>query len=555
MRDVGIFTGVTETSTISANGPIAGRGLGGGMDSIVPISFAGTKLVFPTNRSNQRWTLVSPTGANANVQIRSGNTPVWSGNVGGTAVVVDADVTGGLAGIIESTNGIPILVTHTASNNSFSDSLVVPPFFPGDDIYGVRSRNSQYGFENTSSVTLFRSDGSTQTVTGAAGTAQTIGEPTDLDGNGTAIRMTNMGGPTGGLQQADRDGYESTSYIPERLLESEYYLPTSADYIAFSCPTSTTLNVGGLPVACTSLGANFPGHAIFGSAPAGTRIFSTTGDPFFAYYEDSTNDDETNLFGMKSAQAFAATPPSVVASGIEVLPTPPLTGTWTSPVIDTTIGGTNVFGILETIADLPTDTTVTVQFAKGATPALALIAPFHGPDGTTATSYVPGKTPLPFSWDFSEAYVIARITLTTTTAGTTPTVESLELDYDLAEVSMTSTHLIDTTDQGDTDWILRVWTQDPVLTGSSATAFYQSSSPLSGMSKASIDIATEPQIVQSAGTLLQTTGNPVAIGAGLPHNVHVSSVGMTGASMTSVWQTVLAGTGILIPHTFTLNFA
>ena len=47
------------------------------MDAIVPITFAGTDMVFPTNRSLQRWSMVSPSGANATVEIYDGTILAW----------------------------------------------------------------------------------------------------------------------------------------------------------------------------------------------------------------------------------------------------------------------------------------------------------------------------------------------------------------------------------------------------------------------------------------------------------------------------------------------
>ena len=214
-------------------------------------------------------------------------------------------------------------------------------------------------------------------------------------------------------------------------------MPSDADYIAFACPAATTIEVGGVAIPCSPISPGYPGHAIWGAAIQGTEIRSTNGEPFFAYYEDSRNQDETNLLGMKSAWAFSTSEPTVSQAPVEYLPAAPLIGTWTSPVIDTLTTGSNVFGLLAAdIADLPAGTNVTMQIARGATPTLALSAPFVGPDGTSGTTFIADENPIPYGWDFGDAYYVVRVELTTTTSGVSPTVDVVRLGYDLPQVSI-----------------------------------------------------------------------------------------------------------------------
>jgi hypothetical protein len=553
--DVQAFTGITVDTQILSTGPLGGRGRGQGMDSIVPISFAGTDMVFPTNRSNQRWTLVAPTGGTATVDIYNGTTLAWSGSVGGVANTPSVEVSGGRAGIIRSTNGVPIIVTHTASNNSFSDAMVVPPFY-GDDVYGVRSRNAQFGFDGAGSVDVWMDDGTITTVSAGAGAVTSLNNGADFDGNGTAMRLTNFVTATGGIQQADRDGFESTAFLPERLLDSVYYLPSDADYIAFACPTAMTINVGAVPVSCSPPSPGFPGHAVWGAAVQGTEIRSTNGEPFFAYYEDRRNQDETNLLGMKSAWAFSNSEPIVSQQPIELLPASPLVGTWTSPVIDTLTTGTNVFGLLDAdVVDLPTGTAVTMQVARGATPALALSAPFVGPDGTSGTTFTSGENPIPYVWDFGDAYYVVRVELTTTTSGVSPTVDAVRLGYDLPQVSMSSLHVVETGGtERDRDWVLRIWTEDPNMTGAGATLSYLSSTGLTGASQAQFSLDGSAQIQVVGTSVPQTSGPSVIVGPGLPHSIVVDTRDMNGVDFDAVWQAQLSGTGILIPHEVRISF-
>lgn len=554
--DVQPFFGITEDTQILSTGPLGGRGLGEGMDSVVPISFAGTDMVFPTNRSNNQWTLVSPTDANATVDIYDGTTLAWSGTVGATVATPVVEIGNNRSGVVRSTNGVPIIVTHAANRNSFSDSQVVPPYFPGDDLYGVRSRNAQFAFDGGGSADVWMDDGTVTTVSAGAGGIDSLNQGNDFDGDGTAMRVTNIATATGGIQQADRDGWESTAFLPETLLDSIYFLPTDADYIAFACPTAMTIEIGGVPVSCSPISPGYPGHAIWDAAIQGTEIRSTNGEPFFAYYEDSSTQDETNLLGMKAAWAFSNSDPIVSELAVEYLAASPLIGTWTSPVIDTLITGTNVFGLLRAdVADLPAGTGVTMQVARGATPALALSAPFVGPDGTSGTTFSAGDNPVPYSWDFGDAYYVVRVELTTATSGVSPTVDVVGLGYDLPQVSMSSLHVIETNGAvSDRDWVLRIWTDDVNLTGAAATLTSFSSVGLTGASQAQFDLDGTVQIQVVGTSVTQTSGPSVAIGPGLAHSIVVDTQDMNGVDFDAIWQAQLPGTGILIPHEVRISF-
>lgn len=545
------LSGITASSTIMASGPISGRGRANGTDALIPARFAGTTMVFPTNRYTQRWTIVSPTGASALVDIYNGTNVVWSGTVGATPVSPTAEVTNNRAGIIRSTNGVPIIVTHTSTVGN--DAQLVPPW-TGDDLYGVRSRDLKIGFETGGSVEVYYSTGTLAVESAGAGMVTSIRQSTDLDGDGTAARLSGYtgGGAVGAIQQADRDGFESTAFIPERFLDSHYYLPANADYIAFACPTQMTINVGGVPYPCNQVGSSFPGHAIAGSTSAGTHIYSQSGEPFFAYFESSNFDDETNLFGMKSAWRWEPDPLVVT----EVTATPaPSSGTWTSPVIDTTTDSTNVFGLLSMVADIPDGATVTAQIARGDTAAAALAANFVGPDGTSATSFDPVHTPIPHSWDFASPYYVIRLTLTSGTGGQSPTVDSVSLGYDLPEVHQSSTHTIATTADTDVDWVLRIWTEDPLLTGGTANVTLTATTGVSAADSATAALASTDQFIIDAGTVTQWSGPGVGIGPGLPQSLAITTDGMAATSLDAVWQARLTAPTALIPHQIHIDFS
>lgn len=550
---VGIFTGVTANSVVEATGPIAGRGGGDGMDSLVPMSFAGTDFVFPTNRGTQRWSLQS-LGGTATVEIYNGTTLAWTGNVGTASVSPIVDISGGRSGIIKVTNGVPIMVTHTSTQRY--DSIVVPPF-TGDDLYGVRSRYTIIGvFNGPASVDIYRSDGTSQSLVGLAGGSSTsIYDGADLDGNGTAVRFTNMTNLTGGIQQADRDGLESTAYLPTGLLESQYFLPTRAQYVTFSCLSTITIMVGATPVNCVSPAPGYPGHGWIGDTPAGTQITSVNGDRFFAYYEDRSNNDETNLFGMKVSRKFSPNPPAVTAGLREgIYPVAPASGTWTSAVFDTTAAGTGVFGELEGLLTTPAGTSIRFHLAAGPDAPSAAAAAFIGPDGTAATSYSLDDL-IAYQHDFTDRFFRIRATLSTTNHLVTPLLDVVDFGYDLPEaIGNPSIHGVTAPGPKQKDWIVRVYV--PVaLTASTARVQWLGATGVTGSSDMQLySDSPSTQIVLSAGVATQTIGTPFAIDPATPHSIGATHRGMSPSTVDVRWASVVGGTGIIIDHDLELVF-
>ncbi len=136
--------------------------------------------------------------------------------------------------------------------------------------YGVASTAGALGTMN-----VYRSDGSSQTIGPlAAGASTRVLGSADRQGNGTAVRATGMTQESGAIQQADSDGGESTTFLPTALLDSQYYLPSNSQYVAFSCPTSMTIYVGAAAVPCNSPAVGHPGHGhkSGGGLGAGTEI-------------------------------------------------------------------------------------------------------------------------------------------------------------------------------------------------------------------------------------------------------------------------------------------
>lgn len=553
------FSGVMPNSTILSSGPIGGKARGDGMDSLVPISFAGTEFVFPTNRGEQRWSLEAPAGI-ADVEIYNGGALAWSGQVGGAPVSPTVDIGNNRAGYIRVTNGVPILATHTSTERY--DSLVPPPFV-GDDLFGVRSRYTRVGVAfGPASLNIFRSDGTSEAVGPLdGGEVVSFYDADDGFGDGTAIRITDMTDPTAAIQQADRDGLESTAYLPERLLENHYYLPSDARYLAFACPIGgTTIVVGGIALNCASAAPGHPGHAhIDGGIAAGTLIESAGGEPFFGYFEDRSNKDETNLFGMKTAAAWAEVPVAVFADAQEAMPAGATSGTWTSPPIDTTAVGTGVFGLLSAAGIEPAGTDVRLQVAAAPTAASVVNAPFLGPDDTAATFYRLGDGQLPYRHDFGDQWLQVQVSLTTTDPTVTPAVDWIELSYDLPEALGNPTPhdlAAGAAAAPTTDWLVRVWVHDPAYDNAAMHLTAASTSGLNGTTN--MRIRTDHpsgQVSISNGSVAQASGPFMAFESAVPHSIIVDHEAAGGASIELVWEASLEITSVKVQHTLDLRLS
>ncbi|MCA9354007.1 MAG: DUF2341 domain-containing protein [Candidatus Kaiserbacteria bacterium] len=328
------FGSVSNTSVISALGPISGTLTGSGndsSDSIAPISFATTTFAIPLNRSANRWYMLSPY-ASTTVRTYIGNsgTANQTFNIttgaGATATTDPADSGTGTDGsgvVIESTS--PILVSHRSTNPG--DGIVAyPP--TTRDIFGV---DSQYFHLSATAddpdPTVYCSNGS-----GGSPTGTTRGEKDDItqcttgsEGTGSAVRFAGAATPIAAVQFADSDGNEATAFWAQHDFGTRYAMTNDSAYAAVVCSprfASVDLEVidsSGSTISsgtCTP-GANDPGKAYFGTDgdsvvyTAGHQVISTNGVPFYVTYEDvSVEQDEKNIMGTvqgrKSSGEFAS---------------------------------------------------------------------------------------------------------------------------------------------------------------------------------------------------------------------------------------------------------
>ena len=237
-------------------------------------------------------------------------------------------------------------------------------------------------------------------------------------------------------QFTDSTGNESTNYYPTSLLEAQYFIPVTANYISIVCPvpgqtvTLTRPSTTPIIMTCTNPGGltGAPGHAYSGFSPsgfaAGTLVESSA--PFYAIVERGT--DEIDLLGPKAARPRPLLDPSTSLGSLEGLYL--VAGTWASPVYDT--GSSGVYGLLTALASVPAGTTFGVRMATGPTATDALGAPLVGPDGTPGTSYGSGAEVVASVHDFDQ-FVRFVVTLGSTDLFVSPTLTSLDLVAELTQ--------------------------------------------------------------------------------------------------------------------------
>ncbi len=419
--------GHTAATVVSATGPIAVQGTGNNTDTFVPIAFAGTDFVIPTNRGTNRVSVYAPFAAAAVVVEHSGTTT----NIAvpaGTSVSVETDVAGGAESAIV-TSDEPVLLTHRTGTNQ--DALVVIPA-SNEPLYGIRSTAHFTGFStDATAVRLRESNGNALTIAGDAGGVVSRGAGGSFGAGPAVIATTITGGPIGSAQQADSDGNESTAFWPRSEHNVVYRTPVDIDYIAFACPFQT---MGGLESDGTTLdcdgagGAGFPGKALDSSgATAGALYESLDGTPFYVYAEDDATSDENNILGPKQARLATTNPPTLTI-GPEESPYLPA-ATWTSDIHDT--GCASSFAEIRwSPAAQPASTDVAFQVATAAT----VTGPFDflGPDGTAGTSYtVAAGTAIAPTHD-GDQFVQVEAVLTSADPARAPTVTDVEVSWQTA---------------------------------------------------------------------------------------------------------------------------
>ncbi len=510
--ELSTFDGMQPSSVISATGPLTGRvggvagaggatGRGDGYDSLMPISWANTNFLIPSERRQQRVHIYAPfatstvriyEGANvapiATVVVPVGQA-VWIEPVGdpinNESIVVEADV--------------PVLVMHDRTDSGNDVYPVVP--FLDDEWFGVSSTTRASADTTTTHVDQYQSNtavevdraltrgqyvslGSGGSQGGGVGSGTRLVLDTDTIGD---PEVSPPGATFAAVTQADSDGNEIATFFPRQELNNRYLIPTNLQYVAFSCPDPnvdiviSAPGVAPVTVTCTGAAGSTVGWAkhtanlnvvrsTAGAVPTpgeAIEVASTDGKPFYVYYEHRASNDEANVLGMKQARQLTW-PAPVETIRLEGLF--PEQGTWLSPTF-LTPATTGVFGELNFTGEFdPGTTNIRVQVATGTT-----LPPtdFVGPDGTTGSFFDIEDLPLVLDFDHDgDDHVRLLVTLVTTDKTVTPRVESVGFDYDLPLINrplgVASPIAVETvaTPEVQSDYLIRLKTNRTDVAGS-----------------------------------------------------------------------------------------
>jgi hypothetical protein len=329
-QQTAIFNGFSSASVVKAKGPIMAKISGGAaLESAIPISFAGTSFVIPSNRQVEKFNTYAPMAA-ANISLYDGSSLKQTQALSqGSAWSATQDIASDSLAILESDQ--PVLFSFA---NNLGDSLLGYPA-GNRDLYGVKSQYNLIGANTNSSFSIFCSGNSSTTILNLSRGAL---QPNQIcaggvKGAGEAVRLGNISGAINAVQQDEGTSSESTIFLPFKEFSSEYMLPTNAAHIAVVCAGES--GVVALSVydqnnnfisssTCQGSGI-YPGKAYFGAADAttylaGSRIVSTNGKPFYAYYKDTTvaGGAETNLFAAVQTRNYSSPNPLYSFGAVEI---------------------------------------------------------------------------------------------------------------------------------------------------------------------------------------------------------------------------------------------
>ncbi len=330
--DVATFSGVSQGDAIMVDKPVAGRGIGNGLDTIIPISWAGKEFTLDGHRGTERWNIYAPFGdASVEVYTDSASSPSQTLTIPEGAVN-NYDIAFATAENSIFKSNVSILMYYDGGTQ---DAIAVYP--ASTDLWGVTSGNTYItAVYDDTHITRYYSSSTTSGPTTISRTGYTSGGGTSSSqGVGEALHIV-ADKPVMAIQQADSDGSETSTYLPESELGTEYVLPGDVQYVAVACTKPDTLvtvyspdgSVQNQSVNCGSNPEPRPNKLLFGTSStgnpatitmlAGTRFEAS--EPIFIYYEfedgSTGGGDESNIIGVKQARKYQYPEPvAVVSSG------------------------------------------------------------------------------------------------------------------------------------------------------------------------------------------------------------------------------------------------
>ncbi len=192
-----------------------------------------------------------------------------------------------------------------------------------------------------------------------------------------------------------------------------------------------------------------------------------------------------------------------------------LTGTWTSPVIDT--GAAGVFGLTSAGLTTPGGTAVTYQLATSTSPSGPWT--YLGPDGTASSSYGGPVRPIEYSAD-GRRYLRARATLTGP-GTTTPVLSLLTVGHSLPMLARSSTGRATATTSAGTGprWAVRIRTTELSALGAGArllvdpTSAWGTTTLTGALDGPPLTCCGPTQFVVTGGTVTSATPTSVTVPA------------------------------------------
>lgn len=337
--------GVSDTDIYTVTGPLSIGYDGDTTDAALPISYAGEEFLMRVGRNTDNFSFFAPF-EDASVQIQqssgAGYTTLQTVAVAaGSAVHVAQDITNNTAFKIISDE--PILAFH---RNDSNDSKILYPaekaFVDSTgkyEIYGVAANSLQLAASTSTTVDIYRSDGSSDLGVVIDGTDDfTYAEPGGGGAQGTArgYRIVSDD-PIGASSYADSDGGETVIFLPQREFSDEYVLPNPAQYMSIvtrdpsiECrvfdETGAAVTTGPAamdnipPQTSGSEALPFPNQIHIGGDDTADPAFFSAGyrlecdEPVYVYYEhhlDSAITDETSWLTWPQARTRNYIEPTV----------------------------------------------------------------------------------------------------------------------------------------------------------------------------------------------------------------------------------------------------
>ena len=572
------FAGNTATSEYRVSGPIAARGVGIGLDTLIPVSWAGTRFVVPSNRedgvTSQVVSFYAPFGASS-VTLYAGSDPVAIATVavggsGAASWLETADeIAAGETLIIEATT--PVLAHHGTTNGE--DATALHPV-RSTTWYGVSS-NARIGADGealggtATDVTVTRSSSGAFTTPLFRGDelllAGTAGGGGADDGIAVIAGGSAAGRAVGALSQDDGDGRDTVTFLPGTTLADRYLIVTNSEYLAAACPaatTSFTVTDGAGSTSAFSCAGGGVGHGLLASdldvTPTRAIDVTSGGGDFYLYYEDRATDGETNVLGMKDGRQYVWPAHTVAASG-PAEGQYVASGTWTSDTFDTGLG-TEVFGEIDFSGSVtPGVTDIEIRVATSDTnPPTS----FVGPDGSAISSW--SLADLPSVLDFAhdgDRFVRVKVDLVTNDRlDASPQLDAVQIDHHLplADRAPDGRALLAVagTTTPRTAFLLRITTGAAGLAGSTAALI-----GVGGTNLANLDPGTLRFVTATGADVVQwstdgTPGTPVAFSPAVGHSLVLdhTSIGPGVATIDFTWNlNVGGGTSILLQSDLTVE--